>query len=286
MEAGFAREVLLPIAIFMIVFGIGMELGIEDFTRVLRDRRTLAVGMVIQSLVFPLVALPLVAVLDLPPHLAAGFVLMAACPSGGFSNIITHIAAANVALSITMTTFSTLLAVFTMPAILYLSRGGEVLMVPMSVLAGQLFFAVLMPIGAGIAFRRARPQVVERYGKTYLRYSNIYVYTVVGWMFYQGGLAPFAGFVQAFQISLVLFAASALPAFLLAKSAHANVDDAFTIAIEASIRNMALATLIALSGLGRLDLLAAPTAYFFACALFGLVVAVIYKPYRARFRTQ
>ncbi len=282
MGPGIVRDVALPFAIFMIVFGIGLELQIDDFRRVFRARRTLAIGMALQMLVFPLVTIPLIALLDLPESLAAGFVLMAACPSGGFSNILTSIAGANVALSITMTTFSTLLAVVTMPALLLLARGGEVLTVPIEVLIGQLIFTVLVPIGAGITCRRLRPLAVERYGPRYVRAANVYVYAIVAYLFYQGGVAPFVGFVQALIVSFGLFAMTAVPTFLLARATVGGDDDAFTIAIEASIRNMGLATLVALSGLGRPELVAAPTAYFFACASFGLVLSLAYKPYRMR----
>lgn len=282
MGPGLARDVLLPMAILLVVFGIGLELSFEDFKRVLRDRRTLVVGTVVQVLVFPLVTLPAMALFDPPAHLAAGFVLLAACPSGGFSNILTFVAGANVALSITLTTISTMLAVVTMPAVLLLARGGDVLVVPMGVVIGQLVVTVALPVCAGIAVRARWPQRVERYSRQYSRAANAYIYVLVVWMFYQTGSAPFAGFMLAFFISLALFSIAMVVAYLLALATSADLNDAFTIAIEASVRNMGLATMVALSAFGRPDLIASPTAYFFGCALLGLVASVAFKTYRGR----
>jgi BASS family bile acid:Na+ symporter len=282
MDPSIARDILLPIAILLVVFGIGLELSVSDFRRVLRDRRTLLIGTALQVLVFPLVALPAMAYLGLPTNVAAGFVLLAACPSGGFSNILAFIARANVALSISLTAISTLLAVVTMPAVLFLARGGDVLAVPMDVVIGQLVVTVALPVCGGIFVRARWPRLVEQYGKPYGTAANIFIYVLVAWMFYQTGMAPFAGFTLAFFVSLGLFAVAMAAAYLLAIASGAEIDDAFTIAIEASIRNMGLATLVALSTLGRPDLIASPTAYFFGCALLGVVAALVFKSYRRR----
>jgi BASS family bile acid:Na+ symporter len=276
-DSGIARDILLPMAIFLVVFGIGLELSVTDFVRVLRERRLLVMGTVIQVLVFPVITLLAVALLDLPEHLAGGFVLLAACPSGGFSNILTYLAGANLALSITLTTLSTLLAVVTMPAILLFARGGEVMAIPLEVVVGQLIATVALPVSAGITVRRLWPSLVRRYAKAYGNGTNVFIYVLVGWLFYQTGTALFAGFMHAFFVSLGLFVATMLPAQLLARAIGAGQDDAFTIAVEASIRNMGLATLIAFSTLGRPELVVAPTAYFFGCALLGLIAALAVK---------
>lgn len=281
MEPSIARDVLLPLGILLVVFGIGLELSVADFRRVVARRRVLVAGTVIQTLVFPLIAVPTVAFLDLPAHLAGGFVLLASCPSGGFSNILAYLAGANVALSITLTVISTLLAVVTMPLVLMLARGGELLSLPLEVVVGQLIATVAIPVGAGIAVRRSRPDLVARWGKRYGAAANTFIYAVVGWMLYQAGTAPFAGFTTAFSVSLFLFPAAMVAAAMTARLAGADGVDTFTIAIEAGVRNMGLATLVALGALGRPEFITSPAAFFLGCAVVGLIFALGFRRYRS-----
>jgi bile acid:Na+ symporter, BASS family len=96
-------EVGLPIALFIIMVGIGLTLTVADFRREARHPRAMIVGSIAQIVAMPLLAFVIAWVLRLPPLIALGLVVLAACPGGTTSNLVALLARANVALSIVMT---------------------------------------------------------------------------------------------------------------------------------------------------------------------------------------
>ena len=105
------------------MFGMGMSLKAEDFRNVFRDPRSVAVGAILQFTIMPLLAYVLVTLLALPPEIAIGVVLVGCCPGGTASNVISFIAHADVALSVSMTMVNTILAPFITPLLIYLIAG-------------------------------------------------------------------------------------------------------------------------------------------------------------------
>lgn len=138
----------------LIMFGMGMTLVPADFARVARHPRAVGCGIAGQFLVMPLLALALATAFRLPSELAMGFIILGACPGGTASNVIAYLAKADVALSVTMTACSTLLAVVATP-LLVQALGGHYLPVD----AGAMFLSVaqivLVPVGLGLLIRYA-----------------------------------------------------------------------------------------------------------------------------------
>lgn len=113
----------IPTLLGIIMFGMGMSLKAEDFRNVFRDPRSVAVGAILQFTIMPLLAYVLVTLLALPPEIAIGVVLVGCCPGGTASNVISFIAHADVALSVSMTMVNTILAPFITPLLIYLIAG-------------------------------------------------------------------------------------------------------------------------------------------------------------------
>ncbi|NDY43152.1 bile acid:sodium symporter family protein [Dissulfurirhabdus thermomarina] len=145
----------------LIMFGMGMTLEAEAFRRALRSPVPLALGVVLQFLVMPLAGFGIAAGFRLPPQISAGLVLVGACPGGTASNVMVYLSRGNVALSIAMTTCSTLLAPLVTPwlTLLYARRW---LPVDPAALFLSILEVVLVPVVLGLAVKRLAPGAAAR----------------------------------------------------------------------------------------------------------------------------
>jgi BASS family bile acid:Na+ symporter len=133
----------------VVMFGMGMTLTWDSFAEVLGRPATILLGTLLQFLVMPLAAWLVAGLLSLPPLLAAGLILVGSCPGGTASNVVCYLARGDVALSITLTTVSTLLAVLATPAFTLLYAGAKV-SVPAASMVASIAKIVLLPVIAGV----------------------------------------------------------------------------------------------------------------------------------------
>jgi BASS family bile acid:Na+ symporter len=262
-------------SLFVLMMIVGLELTPADFRRVLAAPAAVIGGTLAQILLLPLMTWAVVTLLDVPPVFGAGAVLVAASPGAGMSNILTALAKANTALSVTLTAVASLLAVVTLPALsalgirIFLGDRIEV-EVPMGVLTLQLTGALLLPIGLGMWARARRPDLARRYAPTIQRWAiaSLVALIVLSILFSDEEQRQVdvddvgIGLLAAGVWTLAAMAIGWTIAFLL----RLGPEDRFTFLIEFSARNVAVATIVALTGLDRLDLT------FFG----GLYVAVGY----------
>ncbi len=134
--------------LMLIMFGMGMTLTWADFADVGKRPLVIGVGVALQFLIMPLVGLLVGTLLRLPPEWVLGLVLVGACPGGTASNVICYLARADVALSIAMTSVSTLLAVLATPLLVWLYQ-GQAIDVPVASMLGSLIKIILLPVVAG-----------------------------------------------------------------------------------------------------------------------------------------
>ncbi|MGB5834225.1 MAG: bile acid:sodium symporter family protein, partial [Thiohalocapsa sp.] len=155
-----AKPAIVPL-LGLVMFGMGMTLTWRSFAEVLRKPRRIGLGIGLQYLVMPLAAWIIGLALGLPPELMAGLVLVGACPGGTASNVVCFLARGDLALSITLTTASTLFAIVATPWLTWLYVGQQV-PVPVMQMLVSIFKIVLLPVGLGvvvntIAGRRLAP---------------------------------------------------------------------------------------------------------------------------------
>lgn len=155
----------LPLALGIIMLGLGLGLTPEDFRRVARHPKAVAVALACQILLLPVVCFGLVHLFDLPPLLAIGMMLLAASPGGTSANLYSHLFRGDVALNVTLTAINSILAIVTLPvitnlAIAYWDAGGTVSLQFTKVL--EVFAVVLVPVAIGMVLRAARPGFAER----------------------------------------------------------------------------------------------------------------------------
>lgn len=151
----------IPLLLGVIMFGMGMTLSGTDFENALKRPREVAIGVLAQFTIMPLVAYGLALVLRLPPELAVGVILVGTCPGGTASNVVTYLARGDLALSVSMTSVATLLAPILTP-VLTLWLAGEWIPVPATALFLSILKIVLLPVAAGIVAHRFLSTTVER----------------------------------------------------------------------------------------------------------------------------
>jgi bile acid:Na+ symporter, BASS family len=152
--AGFTwfQPLIIP-GLGVIMFGMGTALTLADFKRVAEQPYPVAVGLLAQFLIMPLMAAAIAKVFELPPAIAAGLILVGSCPGGTASNVITYLAKGDVALSVTMTSCSTIASVIATPYLMLWLAGMYVSVYPPELLLSILTI-VIFPVAAGLIVRQ------------------------------------------------------------------------------------------------------------------------------------
>jgi bile acid:Na+ symporter, BASS family len=147
----FKLSALIVPLLQIIMFGMGTELSLKDFANVLRMPRGIVVGIICHYTIMPLVGFTVARLFNFPPEIAAGIILVGCCPSGLASNVMCYLAKANLALSVSVTTISTLLAPFLTPLLMRL-LGGDLIEIHLWTMVWDITKIVILPIVAGLIF--------------------------------------------------------------------------------------------------------------------------------------
>ena len=143
-------KLIIPL-LQVIMFGMGTELSLKDFANVIKMPRGIIIGVVGHYVIMPLVGLSVAKLFNFPNEIAAGIILVGCCPSGLASNVMSYLARANLALSVSVTTISTLLAPFLTPLLMQFLGGGFV-QIDFWGMVWEITKIVILPIAAGLAF--------------------------------------------------------------------------------------------------------------------------------------
>jgi BASS family bile acid:Na+ symporter len=184
MSGELLKQLALPVALFAVLFGMGLSLVPADFRRVVLFPKAKLIGLACQLLLLPAVAFALALLFRLPGELAVGLMVLAACPGGATSNVITHLAKGDSALSVTLTAVSSVICVFTIPWIIGLSMdyflgAGSDVRLPFWKTLGQLALVTILPIACGMAVRRARPALARRLERPASIFSLVFLALII-----------------------------------------------------------------------------------------------------------
>ena len=251
MQATLLINLMLPLALGVIMLGLGLGLTVEDFRRVARYPRAVLVGLALQTLLLPWAAFGLALAFRLPPELAVGLMLLAASPGGATANIYSHLARGDVALNITLTAINSVLCLLTLPLILNLALehflGAGQYVPPPTRKIVEVAVIILLPVLLGMTVRGLFPALAARAEKP-LRLLAVLVLA----------LLVAVAVVQSWQVLVTYFAAvgAACLLFNLASMAagywaplalRLPRGQAIAIAMEIGIHNGTLAIFIALN---------------------------------------
>jgi len=246
---------LIPIILVLLMVIVGTGLQTIQFNAILRFPLPLLGGTLLQIVMLPLGALGIIYLLQPPVELAAGLLLVSACPGGALSNFYCHFGRLNVALSVMMTAVSSILGFIVLPIVLAIIFpvivSVQVVEVPVKELVFRLFLLLLVPVGIGMLIRNRFPGVVGQYGQIMRIAGLVLVVLLLVLIFYTQWEGATRLFYDAATLSLVftLFALSVgwVVAYLLRQSAV----DRKVFSVEFAVRNVGAAAVVAATTLGR-----------------------------------
>jgi BASS family bile acid:Na+ symporter len=281
-----AVDVAIPSITFLLLVAVGLDLTRRDFVRLRSQPMLIAAGVAGPLVLLPPIALALVLVAHPPPHLAAGLLLIAICPVGGVSNTYSYLAGASTALSVTLTGLSCLLATVTIPALTVAFEAGLGrslgLSVPVRLLFAQLLVVLAAPISLGMVIRHRWPAAAARHERGLRRagfggLGLLIVFVVVN----QG--TEFARYLApAVLLSAAFVAASGLAGLAVGRFAAREPAHRFTLAVEFATRNVAIATAVAVTLAGRVEMAVFATIYFLTEVPIMLAAVAWYRRRQAR----
>ena len=228
----------------LIMFGMGLTLSVGDFAGVAAKWRLALVGIVLQFTIMPGVAVALVWLLGLPPETAVGVVLVGACPGGTASNVITYLAGGNLALSVTLTLATTLLAPLVTPAVVAAYCGTHMAVDPWAMMA-SVFWIVAFPVLDGLLLRRLLRRRLEPVMAVLPSFSMIVIALVVACVvgLNRDTVLAFPGLVMA---AVVLHNLSGFGlGYVGARLFSRDRADVVAIAVEVGMQNSGLGVALA-----------------------------------------
>lgn len=150
---GYTLSNLITPLIQVIMFGMGTSMSLSDFAKVAKSPKSVLIGVSAQFLIMPLIGFGLASISGLPPEIAAGIILVGCSPSGTASNVMTYLAKANLALSVTLTSMTTLLAPVMTPLLMKF-LAGQFIEIDLLKMMWDIVKMIILPIGAGLIFNK------------------------------------------------------------------------------------------------------------------------------------
>ena len=250
MESSLLTAVLLPLALFIIMLGMGLGLTPNDFKRILIEPKAVLIGLAAQLLLLPIVGFIIASLFPLQPELAVGVMILSACPGGPTSNLLTYLAAGNVALSVTLTAISSLITVFTIPLVVNFSMqqfaGASVsLQLPFLQTVLQIAVITLIPIAFGMVLHRIVPRLSAKLEKG-VKWLSLFFLALIVFGILLAERANLASYIlQVGWATLTLNVLTMGLGYMLATVAKLGHKSATAITCEVGIQNGTLAIAVA-----------------------------------------
>ncbi len=268
---------LLLISLALVMLGVGLSLSLDDFARLRRHPKAVAIALLLQMLLLPLACFAMIKLVGLPPVMAVGLMLLAASPGGVSANLFSHLFGGHVALNISLTAINTLLSVLTMPLIANLALQhfiGEGVVPLQTAKVAEVMAVVLLPVVVGMSVARWRPALAARLEKPFKIFSAVVLALLAlgaiakEWRALADSAASIGGIVLVFNLL------SLLSGYYLSRSLGLAKPMATAISFEIGIHNSTLALYIALSVLQNFQMALPAAAYsvsmYVIGTLFGL----------------
>lgn len=270
----------LPIALGIIMFGLGLSLTPSDFVRVGRQPKAAAVALACQLLLLPAICFALVLAFQLPPLLAVGMMLLAASPGGTTANLYSHLFRGDVALNISLTAINSVIAVVTLPVIVNLAvayfQPGDMKVGLQLTKTLEVFMIVLVPVALGMLVRGLKPGFAQAMDKP-VRIASIVILTLVILGAAASSLDVLLANFQALAGIVILFCLFSLGiGFAVPRLLKIERPQAIASAFEVGLHNATLAIVIAQSVLRSPEMTLPGAVYgvlmFPLAAAFGLLI--------------
>lgn len=269
---GILTEVFLPLSLAFIMFSMGLALTVDDFKRVVVQPKAFAIGAVAQVVLLPIIAYIVVLLWPIDPTLAVGVMILAACPGGVTSNLLTHLAKGDTALSVTLTAVISVVGVVTIPfivnfALSQFAGATEDVALPIARTIFSIFLITTVPVAIGMVVKRLAANFADRFElRARIVATVLFIVIVLGAIAKEW--ANFPGyFAEAGLITLVLNVIMMAVGFYIARAFVLERRQGIAISLESGLQNATLTIFIAATLLGDIRL-AIPGA------IYGLLMFV------------
>ena len=278
-------DVGAPVLAFTTLLAVGLELRPADFARLRGVPLVVAGGLLAPLALLPAIALALVWWFAPDPFIAAGLLLVAACPIGGISNTYSYLARASTALSVTLTGLSSVLAIGAIPVLTGTFERvlHEPLRVdaPVTTLGLQLVLILALPMGLGMAIRRRWPDGAQAWRRWFQRVAWFLLALLLTLVLTVEARRVVSMLVDVVLLATLFVTGSFAAGWAVGTAARASDADRFTLAAEFATRNIAIATAIAVTALGRTEFAVFASVYFLT-ELPLMLAAVAVRRWRLR----
>ena len=270
----------LPVALGIIMFGLGLSLTPGDFARVLKQPKAVIVALLCQLVVLPAICFGLVLAFQLPPVLAVGMMMLAASPGGTTANLYSHLFRGDVALNISLTAVNSVISVVTLPlitnfAIVYFDPFDSQLGMQWAKVL-EVFAIVLIPVAIGMLVRRFWPTFAKAMDKPVRIASVIILVVVIAGAVASNWTLLVENFARLSLITIVFCVISLTVGYLVPRLLKVGKRQAIAASFEIGIHNATLAIVIAQTVLGSVELSLPAAVYgvlmFFVAFGFGFLI--------------
>ena len=272
--------ILLPLALAIIMIGLGLELTPKDFTRVTKQPKAVLIALFCQLVILVSIAFIICKVLALPPFLAVGLMLLAASPGGSTANLFSYLFKGDIALNITLTAINSVIAAFTLPLIVnfaiqhFMNDGQEISLQFSKIL--QVFAIIIIPVGIGMLIRHYAPHFTEKLNKPLRIFAVSFLILIIIGAITKERHQILEYLAQVGLATILFCLCSLLIGYFVPRLLGINSAQARACAFEIGIHNTTLAMTIALTVMAS-STVAMPAAvysifmYVFA-AVFGMLL--------------
>jgi len=280
MESSVLTTIFLPVALGIIMLGLGLSLSVEDFKRVVKYPKVIFIGLFCQMFILPFVCFVIVKGFNLAPELAVGLMLLAASPGGSTANLFSHLANGDVALNISLTAFNSVLSLLMLPLIVnfsldYFMESGQVIPMQFKKII-EVFAIVLIPVTFGMFIKSWKPIVSEKLDKPVKIISAIFLVLIIISAIIKEKSYIIEYFQQIGFPALLFNVLSLVVGYYLPRMLNIGKKQAIAIGMEIGIHNGTMAIFIATTVLNNSVMSIPPAIYslimFITAGLFGYLV--------------
>ena len=266
MQGDIVSGVLLPLILAFIMFSLGLGLTWGDFKRIFTQPRALLVGVVCHFVLLPLACYGMLSLWGMGGVFAVGFMILAACPTGSTSNLLTYLARGDVALALSFTAVASVATIFTLPLVVTWALGhylgaARAVDVPVGLMMGQVAMVLGLPVSAGMWARHRWGAWARAFEPRATRIATVLFVLIVvlavlkNWALLRDNFASLAPFALLLNLSMLAVG------FVMARAMRLSRSQSVTLGIETAVQNAALALVIASTVL-KDDAMAIPGALY------------------------
>jgi BASS family bile acid:Na+ symporter len=262
----FVNTQVVPICIFLIMMGMGLSLIPNDFKRIVKYPKAVSIGLLNQLILLPIIGFTLANVMPLEPEYAVGVMLLVLCPGGTTSNMFSHIAKGDVALSVTMTAVASLITVFTIPIVLnislvhFMGEGNE-FQLPLIPTIISLMSLTIVPIAIGMLIKAFAPRFADSSQVLVSRFGILFLTLLIIFLTYVQQDIVVSAFIATGPVSLILNISTMALGYYSSRWFGLNAAQTTSITIEVGLQNSTLSMFMALTLLANYKMSFTPAIY-------------------------